>query len=95
MAISKTIGFTDTSSGGDGEMVVAWIWEFFDQDRETLLSTSNEQNPTYVFPAWGQYFVRLTVTNACGVENSTDLLCVSTGCPTPVASFTHTGEPCI
>ena len=95
MAISKTIGFTDTSSGGDGEMAVAWTWEFFDRDGTTLLSTSADQNPTYTFPSWGQFFVRLVVTNACGAESSTDLLCVSTGCPTPSARFTHTGEQCI
>ena len=94
MAISKTIHFTDTSSGGDDATVVAWLWEFYDQDGVTLLDTSNEQNPTYTFPAWGRYWVRLTVTNSCGATNSTDLICVSTGCPEPHASFTHTGEPC-
>ena len=95
MAISKTIGFTDMSSGGDGEIIVAWGWEFFDQDGTTILGATTEQNPTYTFPSWGQYFARLSVTNSCGVENTTDILCVSTGCPTPVASFTHTGETCI
>ena len=95
MAISKTIAFTDTSSGGDGEVIVAWLWEFYDMDGTTLLSTSNDQNPTYTFPAWGQYWVRLTVTNGCGAKKSTDLFCVSTGCPTPSAIFTHTGDSCV
>ena len=95
MVVSKSISFTDTSRGGNGEVVVAWIWEFFNQDGTTLLATSNEQNPIYSFPNWGQYWVRLTITNSCGAENSTDLLCVSTGCPTPSAIFTHTGDSCV
>lgn len=95
MAISKTVSFSDTSIGDNGEAIVGWDWEFFDIDGITLLNTSNEQNPTYTFPSWGQYWVRLTVTNTCGAENSTDLLCVSTGCPAPTALFTHTAESCI
>ncbi|MET0463634.1 MAG: PKD domain-containing protein [Chitinophagaceae bacterium] len=47
-----SVSFTDESV-----MPQTWLWDFGDG------ATSNLQNPVHVFPAFGNYTVRLTVTN--------------------------------
>lgn len=57
------IQFTDTSTENPG----AWSWDFGDGN------TSNEQNPSYIYPEAGTYNVVLTVTNCNGSDTSTPL----------------------
>jgi PKD repeat protein len=51
-----TANFTDESTDSDGE-VVAWSWEFGDDN------TSTEQNPSHPYDAADTYTVTLTVTD--------------------------------
>ncbi len=48
--------FFDASSG----VPVAWHWDFGDGD------TSNLQNPSHIYPAFGNYTVTFTAVNLCG-----------------------------
>jgi len=57
------IQFTDSSTENPG----AWFWDFGDGN------TSNEQNPSYVYPEAGTYSVVLTVTNCNGSNTSVPL----------------------
>ncbi|HUT38631.1 MAG TPA: PKD domain-containing protein [Methanoregula sp.] len=52
------VKFRDLSAG----MPTSWAWEFGDA------GTSNEQNPTHVYPFEGSYDVRLTVSNQYGSD---------------------------
>lgn len=57
-AAGQTVTFTDTSSGEP----TSWSWDFGDG------GTSQEQNPTYVFAAEGEFDVGLTVENEDGSD---------------------------
>ncbi|MEO6167180.1 MAG: PKD domain-containing protein, partial [Chitinophagales bacterium] len=59
-----TAEFTDMSTTGIGDSVVAWYWSFGDGD------TSIVQNPTHLFLTSGFYTVTLTVTNTLGCASS-------------------------
>ncbi|MEL7422407.1 MAG: PKD domain-containing protein [Bacteroidota bacterium] len=57
------IQFTDTSTENPG----GWVWDFGDG------TTSNEQNPSYVYAEAGTYEVTLSVTNCNGSDTSVPL----------------------
>jgi len=62
-----TATFTDNSSDRNGDMV-SWDWSFGDG------ATSNEQNPTHIFAATGNYDVTLVVTDAEGLTSSETMM---------------------
>ncbi len=51
-----TFSFTDTSSGNYDE----WLWNFGDGTTDTIA------NPTHIFPAIGNYWVCLTISDSAG-----------------------------
>ncbi len=59
--------FTDHSSGN----INSWHWDFGDG------SSSNDRNPTHVFPAFGKYRVCLTAYNADSISLCNDVKCDS------------------
>ena len=65
--------FTDLSTGAGN-----WSWDFGDTN------TSNQQNPTHTYTAFGQYTVCLTVSNAFGC---TDTFCQDITVAPPNISF--------
>lgn len=54
-----SVDFTDQSANA-----VSWSWDFGDGN------TSNQQNPTHVYTAYGNYAVQLIVTNASGCTDT-------------------------
>jgi len=63
------VQFTDLSTDSGGPLgsggVVAWDWDFGDG------SSASSQNPTHTYTQPGNYQVRLTVTDSCGLQDST------------------------
>jgi PKD repeat protein len=57
----KTVTFTDASS--DDGIITDWFWDFGDGD------TSTEQNPVHTYSDYGEYNVRLTVTDDGGLTD--------------------------
>lgn len=55
---------------GQSEGAVSWDWSFGDGAHSSL------QNPTYLFPAFGNYQVCINVTNPLGTNSSCDSLMV-------------------
>ena len=55
------VAFTDTSTG----LPTSWLWDFGDG------ATSTEQNPTYIYSVAGTYTVKLTASNANGMDSKT------------------------
>lgn len=58
----SSVSFTDASSNATG-----WAWDF-DNDGQT---DSTEQNPTHTYSDSGTYTVRLSVSNAVGIDSTT------------------------
>ncbi len=75
----QTVTFTDFSSDSDGS-VVSWHWEFGDGD------TSNEREPTHIYPDDGTYFINLTVTDNDDAINKTSQI-ISVRNDPPKANF--------
>ena len=59
----KGVVFSDRSTDNDG-FIVYWYWDFGDG------KTSTEQNPKYLYNAYGTYTVTLTVTDDVGAITS-------------------------
>ncbi len=60
--VGSPIIYTDESNRNP----VAWLWDFGDQQ------TSNNEIPSHIFDADGEYFVTLTVTDSlCGTDSKT------------------------
>lgn len=72
-----TVSFSDTSLGLHP---MTYLWEFGDG------SVSSQQNPTHTYPAYGEYDVRLTVTNQYGSDTKTARGYIGVGIP-PEADF--------
>jgi carboxypeptidase T len=62
----STVTFTDFSTNSPS----SWAWTFGDGN------TSNQQNPTHTYAAAGSYTVSLTVSNAAGVNSTTQTIVV-------------------
>ncbi|MFT6814958.1 MAG: PKD repeat protein [Sphingobacteriales bacterium] len=58
-----SIQFSDESIG-NGKDIIAWAWEFGNGDSSRL------QNPSYVYPTWGIYDVRLIVSSSGGCRDT-------------------------
>lgn len=56
---SLEVSFTDQSSGA-----VSWLWDF------GATGTATSQNPTYTYPAIGEYSVTLIITSAGGCSDT-------------------------
>ncbi|NVO19611.1 MAG: PKD domain-containing protein, partial [Bacteroidetes bacterium] len=82
--------FDDNSYSPDGSAIIGWHWDF----GVTAASndTSNLQNPSFAYPAAGNYNVSLTVTTSSGC-NSTTIVQVHV-IPAPNAMYQYTAEPC-
>ncbi|MBI2968191.1 MAG: PKD domain-containing protein [Bacteroidetes bacterium] len=59
-ANNLTISFTDMSSGSPN----SWYWDFGDS------TTSTQQNPVHTFPAQGNYWVCLTISDGGACNNT-------------------------
>lgn len=57
-----TVNFQDLTEGATG-----WKWYFGDTDK----STSSQQNPTFKYPEYGNYNVKLVVDHPCGRDSVT------------------------
>lgn len=83
----QSITFTDASTT-DGPDIVAWKWDFGDND------TSTQQNPVHTYDTVGTFDVTLTVTDTCGhseTEVKADLVTVVSGCtPVTAVDFDYT-----
>lgn len=73
------VNFADASTGNP----TSWNWSFGDG------TTSTQQNPVHIYPAFGTYTVVLTVSNASGSDPSSQIVRLAAP-PAPVASFTAT-----
>jgi PKD repeat protein len=70
-AVDQEIEFTDTSSGGP----TTWAWDFGDS------ATSSERNPRHSYASAGDYTVSLTVSNAQGSDEVSQVVTVTEGGP--------------
>lgn len=61
---SQNYPFTDASSIANGS-VIGWQWDFDD------LGSSNQQNPSYTFPSFGQYDATLIAVSDQGCGDTT------------------------
>ncbi|HEX2622060.1 MAG TPA: PKD domain-containing protein, partial [Phototrophicaceae bacterium] len=76
-----TFNFTDTSQPSG--TITSWLWDFGG------LANSTEQNPSFTFPANGDYQVSLVVTNSSGTSQpATQTIHVTGNVGAPTASFT-------
>jgi len=79
----NTIQFNDTSKVL-GDAITRWSWNFGDKT-----GTSTDKNPRYRYSNPGTYPVNLTITTACGAQNSwIHNVTVPCLCSPPVANFT-------
>ncbi|MDI6792084.1 MAG: PKD domain-containing protein [bacterium] len=83
--VGSAVSFTDNSTGA-----VSWSWDF---DNNGIPDTT-VQNPSYTYPAAGNYTVTLTVTGLCTSDSETKNNYITVGAA-PVAGFTaSTTTPC-
>ncbi|NOR86812.1 MAG: PKD domain-containing protein, partial [Bacteroidales bacterium] len=61
--LNEKISLTDQSISGDGDLA-EWIWTISDG------STSNEQNPQHIFPAIGDFDIKLFTIDEFGCKDS-------------------------
>lgn len=64
--MGELIHFTDATTTKSGTTITAWHWTFGDEAE----STSDEQNPTFVYGVAGSYAVTLTVTDSYDLQSS-------------------------
>jgi len=82
-----TVSFTDLSVNAE-----TWDWEFGDG------TTSTDQHPSHTYNVAGKYSVKLTVSNECGKDDTTQIEYITIH-PKPIADFTSettqgcTGKP--
>jgi PKD repeat protein len=72
-----TVQFTDQSTGE----ITSWFWDFSDNN------TSNEQNPSHIFQAAGNYVVRLTVFGPGGEDTEETTISIGEAFEPPNAAF--------
>jgi PKD repeat protein len=79
----NSIQFNDTSKLF-GDVITRWSWDFGDR-----IGISSEKNPLYRYSQPGTYPVNLTITTACGAQNSwIHNVTVPCLCSPPIANFT-------
>lgn len=82
LADKLNVDFSDSSNDPDGT-VVAWDWDFNGE------GTSNQQNPSFTFPAAGAKTVRLIVTDDDGAQSTAyERVITVIANVAPVANFT-------
>ena len=64
--MGELIHFTDATTTKSGTTITAWHWTFGDEAE----STSDKQNPTFVYDVAGSYAVTLTVTDSYDLQSS-------------------------
>lgn len=64
--LGDQVNFIDKSTTKGATTIVAYLWEFADEDN----STSTEQSPTFKYSEAGSYPVKLTVTDSYGLTAS-------------------------
>jgi PKD repeat protein len=80
-----SVTFTDQSTNAP----TSWSWDF--GDPTTTADTSTAQNPTYAYPAAGNYPVSLTATNGFGSGSITETVVVTSAPPPPGNLLTNGG----
>lgn len=75
----ETAQFTDLTVSGNSDDITDWAWDFGDG------GNSNDQNPTYAYPATGTFLVQLFITTEHCQGNDTATVIVQDA---PSASFT-------
>jgi len=84
VCISGATQFTDKTTIACGGSITGWSWKFGDPGN----GTSAVQNPTYTYPATGNYNVTLTSTSNNGCQTAVTLPIEVVG--KPVVAFTVT-----
>jgi len=80
--VPLTVTFTDKSTG---YAITAWAWDFGDGDS----TNATKQNPVHTYATAGTYAVKLTATNAGGIDDETKTAYITISAPAaPVAAFT-------
>ncbi len=64
--LGDEVRFLDASTTKGSTTISAWKWEFADEAR----TTSDAQNPSFLYEAAGSYPVKLTVTDSYGLTTS-------------------------
>lgn len=64
--LGDEVHFTDASITKGNTTITSWKWEFADEAR----STSDQQNPVFLYDKAGSYPVKLTVTDSYGLTTS-------------------------
>jgi PKD repeat protein len=72
------VTFTDTSTG----VPASWAWDFGDGQSSIV-----QNPPTHSYSNIGNFYVKLTVTNAGGSNSITKMVTTNLVCQLPVASF--------
>lgn len=81
--LADSSSFTDLSQDLGGVGFAQWQWDF--DTSGVVAGSSTLQNPSFRYPAAGQYSVRLTVTDSAGCFDDTIL--TTTILQTPTAQF--------
>lgn len=68
---NSTFNFTDQSFNMAPAAITQWFWDF--GDTNTISDTSTLQNPVWVYPAAGNYTVKLRVTNDSAMTDSAEI----------------------
>ena len=81
----KTVKFTNKSSDKDGDQL-SYVWDFGDGQKST------DANPTHVYADYGNYSVKLTVSDGKTESSITNPVKVSSENNPPVPEFSYTEE---
>ena len=81
----KTVKFTNKSSDKDGDQL-SYVWDFGDGQKST------DANPTHVYADYGNYSVKLTVSDGKTESSITNPVKVSSDNNPPVPEFSYTEE---
>ncbi|SFP12024.1 Glycosidase [Ruminobacter amylophilus] len=81
----KTVKFTNKSSDKDGDQL-SYVWDFGDGQKST------DANPTHVYADYGNYSVKLTVSDGKTESSITNPVKVSSENNPPVPEFSYTED---
>ncbi len=88
---SDTAYFSDLSYALNGDLIVAWNWDF-DDPASGVNNYSSLQNPVHVFTGMSNYDVKLIVTSDHGCQDSIVIPVAASSNPT--SNFTYNVNPC-